>query len=186
MSARFSVWFSRVSALAKRVERRLQRLDAAGIERPERGRAAHDLKRRALLRTGLGEEERAVLELERREDDLRAEADLLAWPAPAQPAGDHQVDDEDERVLVVSRPERDRNALPNARDVVNGRADEAFDRRIDRAEHERTQQPDSLESAAADVRRERFYVHCHVGQFRHPPSVAQDADAAGRRPGPCV
>ena len=57
------------------------------------------------------------------------------------------MDDQEER--VGSSAERQDDALADARDAVNGRAGEAFDRRIDGAEHEGLEQPDSLEPAAA-------------------------------------
>ena len=66
-----------------------------------------------------------MLELERREDDLGAEAGFLARLAPPEAPGDHQVDHEDQRVGIGERPEGERDSLTDARDLVHGRARQA-------------------------------------------------------------
>ena len=162
VSARFSVWFSRVSALVKLLERGVERLDAAGIERAQRRLAAHQLQRRALLRARLGEEQRAVLEDERGEHQLRPHPRFLARLAPAQAARDHQVDDE--KQIVV---EGEDDALADAAHAADDRAVDRVDRRIDRAEDERAVEREPLEAAADDVARQRLEVDDDVGEFGH-------------------
>ena len=183
VSARLSVWFSRVSAARNCVERRVERLDAAGIDVAERGLAAHHLDRGALLRAGFGEQQRAVLELQRRQDDLRAEAGFLARLAPSEAPGDHQVNHEDQR-------RRHRRA--------------ARRRALFACRHARTSctvAPDSPSTGGSTVRRtnglssrtrlsrrpttcarQRFDVHCDIRKFRHGPSVAQHIGSRGRLP----
>ena len=89
--------------LAECRERRLERFDAAGIERRERRFAPHQLHRCALLRARFREEQRAVLELEHREHQLRSDARLLARLAPAQAPRDHQMEDEEEMFVPETR-----------------------------------------------------------------------------------
>jgi hypothetical protein len=175
---------------AKRLERRVERLDPAGIDRAKRIGAANHLQRCPLLRPGFGEQERPVLELERGQDDLGAHTGLFAGSAPAQASRDHQVNDQDERPGIGERPwpERSRgpegqgDSLADARDALHRRAEEMVERWVDGAEHERAHQPDSVEPPPGDVRGQCFYVHCDVGQFRHSPSVAQETDVGRARP----
>src|SRR4029079_9265775 len=83
----------------KVLERGVERLDAARIQRTQLLLAADDLQRGALLRARLAEKERAVRKLERGEDHLRSSTRLLPRLAPGQTAGDHQVDDEEQRFV---------------------------------------------------------------------------------------
>ena len=92
--------------LVKLFARGVERLDAAGIERAQRRLAAHQLQRGALLRARFGEEQRAVLEGERGEHLLRPHPRFLAGLPPAQPPGDHEVDDEKQVVGRRSRTMR--------------------------------------------------------------------------------
>ena len=123
-----------------------------------------------------------MLELQRRQDDLRAEAGFLARLTPPEAPGDHQVNHEDQRVGIGERPEGERYALTNARDLVHGRARQPVHGRIDRPQDERAQQTDLVEPAADDVCGQRFYVHCDIRKFRHRPSVAQRIGSRGRLP----
>ena len=89
VSARLMVWLSRVSAARNSSSVALERLEAAGIERRQRRGAAHQLHRRALARAGLGEEQRAVIELEDGEHQLRRrnrQSDRARRPAGFAPA----------------------------------------------------------------------------------------------------
>ena len=94
-------------------------LEPAAVELRERVRAAHDVERRALLRARLGEDQRARREVERGErrpcPGRRARRRI-----PAQAAGDHEVDDEEEIVLeaehdALAEPATPRPSCPTAR-----------------------------------------------------------------------
>jgi hypothetical protein len=113
-------------------ERGLERLDSAGIDGAQRI-AAQDLNRRALLRSSLGEEQRPVLEHERGENDLRSDARLLSFVAPAKPAGDHQVDHQRQ-----IRLELEHDSFTNSRDVRNRPTLDRGHRRFDRSQDEGT------------------------------------------------
>ena len=91
---------------------RFEDLDAARVHRLQRRLALHQMQRGAPLRAGLGERQRAVLELEERERAAR----LLA--GPVQAAGDHQVQHEEELVLepeddALAEPGQPRTVLPS-------------------------------------------------------------------------
>ena len=146
--------------LVKLFARRLERLDAAGIQRAQRRFSSHHLQRRALLRARLGEKQRAVLEQERGEHQLRPHPGLLARLAPAQPPGDHQVDDE--KQIVV---EGEHEALADAAHTANGLGMNGSERRIDGAQDEGAVQGDPLEAAADDVARQRLEIDDDVGEF---------------------
>ena len=156
--------------LVKLLAGRLERLDTAGIERAQRRVAAYQLQRRPLLRARFGEEQRAVLEHERREQQLRPHPRLLAGLPPAEPTGDHQVDDQKEggtgRKGRIGRIVKDKNdALAAAADAADDLAVHRVERGIDRAQHERAVQRDPLEAPPADVARQRLEVDDDVGEF---------------------
>ena len=98
-SARLSVWFSDLSALRERGEIGLQHLQPAGVERPQRRLALHEVQRRPPLRARLGKGERPVVELEHCERDPAGRSG--AGRQPAQPPRDHQVDHEEELALEL-------------------------------------------------------------------------------------
>src|SRR5438105_3384063 len=70
---------------AKLFERRIQRFDAARIERADSVKAVDELNRRALLRARLREDQRAAREFEGGQDQFRAESQFAAALAPAEP-----------------------------------------------------------------------------------------------------
>ena len=79
--------------------------NAASAARPP-----HDVKRCAALGSRLGQRKRAAGEIEQRERDSSRR--LLIVGEPAQAAGDHQVNDEEEIVF-----EREDDALADAANV---------------------------------------------------------------------
>ncbi len=134
----------------------LERLDSAGIELGEFRATANGDERRALLRAGFGEQERAALEVERGESELlRHRAPLLA---PTESARDHQVHDEEE--LAV---EREDDALADAAQRGDAPALELGELRFDRAQEERALEPHSFELDAANAPFEVFDVERDVG-----------------------
>ena len=101
VSARLSVWFSRVSRSAKTRQADVQDFEAAGIERrevrPRRATTCSDACRRASLpRSGssvpVGKSNAARPDLA---------GDGRAASLPAQPSGDHQVQDEEQIVVEL-------------------------------------------------------------------------------------
>ena len=95
--------------------------------------------------------------------------------APAQPAGDHQVNDQEEVVV-----EHEHDALADAAHAADDLAVSGVERRIDGAQDERAEEPDPLEAPADDVRGQRFDVDDDVGQFRQ--SLPQPLDNLLARP----
>src|SRR5262249_35751599 len=135
-------------------------VDAARVQRLEPRASAEDVELRALLRARLGEYERALRKIERREADLlrNGRAALL----PAEPARDHEVDREEEIAL-----ERQDDALPEALDPEDALPLGLGELRLERAEEERAHQAHALERLAGDARRQRLHVDGDVGELRH-------------------
>src|SRR5499427_10456436 len=148
--------------LAKLLERDLEGLDAAGIERLQRRLSLYELHRRALLRSGFGEPERAVLEFKRGEHDLRAQPQLLATRPPAEPAGDYQMDDEKEVGI-----ERQYDPLANPPDAANGQPDDRLNRRDHGPQHEWALNIEPLQPVAHDGGGQRLGVDDDIRQLRH-------------------
>ena len=125
VSARLSVWFSRVSARAKRLEVDLEHLEAARVMLAERRLALDHVQRRPLLRAGLGERQRAVREIERRQRVAAGElgAAWLRACRQCSAARDHEVQDEPQVVL-----EADRDALAEPAQPADPFAVERADR----------------------------------------------------------
>ena len=93
-------------------------IDSAGIECGQPRLARSHMQRRALLRSGLGQREAAVVEQERGQG--AAAVGLLGFLAPVQASGDHQVQHQPDVVIEADRdafadaPERS-NLVPHAR-----------------------------------------------------------------------
>ena len=168
-----------VLARERRVEL-LERRRRAARGRRDRARAsaaspAHELQRRALLRARLGQQQRAVREVERRQDHLRPDARRSARLAPAQPPRDHQVDDQEE--LVV---ELEHDALADAPHAADDLAGDRVDRRRHRAQDERARQHHLFEHSAGHLRPQRFHVDHDVWKFRHSPAFYARPACRGR------
>ena len=140
-----------------------QHLDAARVERAQPVLAGDDVQRGALARARFGHEQRAGRELERGEPDFAR--DGRATRPPAQAAGDHQMEHEEELAL-----ERDHDALAEP-----ARGD-------DRAQEKRARQLDALERVADDACRQALAIELDVGQLGHRPSAR---DERARRLGWC-
>ncbi len=168
VSARFSVWFSRRRRAGER--RRVDRhhVDAAGIERVQRGLARDDVQRRAPLAAGFGEIERAVVELERRERVAR-----LPCVAPAS----RQC----RRPAIIRCRTRKRSPsspmtmrLPSRRRLVHAPAGRVRDRRHGGAQQERVLQAHAVQDAAFDARLETLAIDLDVGQLWHISGGSRD------------
>src|SRR6185503_6334475 len=105
--------------------------------------AANERDRCAFLRSRFCEVERATLELEPGKHDLGSESQLGSWLTPPKPSGDHQVNDEKHLLLPGPRPlvESDHDALPDTADFADHLVLNGIQRRIDRSQHEWTEQP---------------------------------------------
>src|SRR5713101_9405344 len=113
-----------------------ERLDPAGVERDDRRLALQEMNRRALLRPGLGQRERARREVQGRQPELAGH--LRAWRFPVKAPGDHQVDRQEEIAL-----EGDDDALAHAAEP----GDRWLRRSADRTNARRTGSPASRRSS---------------------------------------
>ena len=129
MSARLSVWFSRVRRARERRRDPLQHLEAAGIETRELAAPATRCSDACRRDPASVKHQRAGRKIERRQADLAR--DRSAALAPAQPPGDHQVQHEEE--LAV---ELEDDALAQAAKPDDGAAFNRADRWIGRAQEE--------------------------------------------------
>jgi hypothetical protein len=170
------VWFSDDQPRGELVAARRQHVDAAGVERAQRGASLDDMQRRAPLAAGLGQRERAAVELEEGERVARRR---LALREPEQAAGDHQVD-HDEEVAV----ERDHDALADPLDALH----RAPAGRCDRRHAVRSRNGLSSRTASSrwpdDARREAVDVDRDVGQLGHRGSVPSGPRQGPRRSRP--
>ena len=135
-------------------------LEAAGVEALERRFTDDVVQRRPPLGSGFGERERAFSELERRKRDPGRR--FGAALEPAQPARDHEMQDE-----VAFARERDDDALAEPAHVVDAPPFGVADRRHGSAQYERIAEPHVEERLSHDARRERLAVDGQVGKFRH-------------------
>src|SRR5262249_38876352 len=154
--------------LSKLVTRDLKRLDAARIERSERRLALHELHRRALLRSGFGQPQRAVRELKRGEHDFRAQPQLFAARSPTQPAGNHQMNDQKE-----VRLERQDDPLADAADASDFPTDDRLNRRRHRPQDEWTLNMEPLQRVIHDGGRQRLRVDDDIREFGHLSTLVQ-------------
>ena len=93
VSARFSVWFSRVSASPNCSTVDVSTSSPPGSCDASSCFAAHQIQRRAPLRSGLGQDQRSVGEIERGEADLARNLCAPLRRGHLEAAGDHQVND---------------------------------------------------------------------------------------------
>ena len=130
----------------------------------ERVFAADDVDRRAALRSGLGEHERAVVEVERGQAELAG--NLRAGGEPLEAAGDHQMDDEEE--LAFESEDDPFAEAPEGDDFLAGQLGGG---RLDRAEDERIGEPELFQRMAEHARLQRLEIDGDVGKFRHDPFI---------------
>ena len=153
---------------------------AAKTSRPPRSNSASaarprdEVERRALLRAGLGEDQRAVREVERGEPDLARDLGAAARSSAAGPAIIRWM------TSVQVAVERQDDALADALDRLDRRDRAARRRRIDSAQHERARDPDALERLADGQRAQPLDVDGDVGQLGHAPRVARRAVSVRR------
>ena len=150
---------------AECVERRIERLEPARVERSQRRLANDDVERGALPRTGLCENERPSREVERREPQSRR--DLRPWLAPLEATGDHEVEDEEEIAL-----ERERDALADPPHAAHRAALCARERRLDGAHEVGAHDAGTHQRRADEPRREVLDVERDVRQLGHGGTIA--------------
>jgi len=165
----------------ERVACRRHDVDAARVERSERFTPLDDMERCAPLLARLGERERAAGKGEERE---RVRRRRLAALEPAQPSGDHEMDDDEEVAF-----ERQHDALAEPLDPDDELALDRRDRRRHRAEQERVTDRDALETLADGLGGEPLDVDGDVGELGHRgsvPSRAAHLSGAAARATPVV
>ena len=165
VSARLSVWLSRVSAA------RTSRASVSSGSMPPGSSAASPARRR---RRGAKRASSMPASVKNsvpsaNSNDARTicgQAALRPRLAPSQPAGDHQMDDQKQ-----IRIEAQHDALAETTDAPNGLTGNGVDRRGDRTKHEGAAQSDAFENAAGDLRRQGFDVDHDVWKFRHSAGI---------------
>jgi hypothetical protein len=133
--------------VAKALEVGVENFQTARIVGAEAALAANDVERRALLRARLGDEQRSLREIERRESHLPE--GLCAARSPAKPPGYHQMKNEKEIIL-----EREDDPLAEAAKLDNPLSFRSADRHLDRAEEEWAREPHSS-SGSFEMRERR-------------------------------
>ena len=160
VSARLSVWFSRSSAPRNASRLGHEDLDAARIVRAQRRLAAHDVQRCPLLGARLGQHQRAVREVERRErvaaGELGARVSPSAGGRRSSGAGPARA-----------RPRARSRCACRAGGAPGRACPDGLERRIDGAQQERAREPDAFERPVQDARLERLEVDGDVGQLGH-------------------
>ena len=141
-----------------------QHLDAAGIVLPQVAGAAYDMQRRALDGAGLGEDQGAGRQVEGRQAQLARNPGLCR--TPAEPPGDHQVEDQIEIALQF---EDDPLAQPAETQHLPVFA--LLYRRLDGPEQERTREANLLEGLAYDPWLQGVDVEQDIGQFGHAAAL---------------
>src|SRR5215831_7571325 len=152
---------------------RVQHLEAPAVELRERVRALHDVNRRAPLRARLREIERPSLEPERSLSELAA--DRLSSLTPSQTPGDHEMNDDVQRVVRA-----DDDPLAESADGSHLLADHGGERRVDRSEHERVEGASAADLLTEDPRSQRFDVDGDVRELGQPSLSSLDGGWASR------
>jgi len=132
---------------AKGRERRFQHLEPTRVEATERGLASGDGKRRASLRAGFCQEERAGRKIEG--GQAQPPWDLRSGAPPVETAGDHQMKNDEHLVLKNEDDPLSEAAERNHRPAVR-----LLDGGIDRSQDEGTRETDSLDRVAGNARLE--------------------------------
>jgi hypothetical protein len=150
----------------------LQHIDAAWVHCLQRLAPGHQMDRCAALGAGLGQHQRTGVEREGGECALGGR--LGAGREPAQAAGDHQMDDQ-EQWRAIAGLQRQHHALAEPLDAEDTRAFRLRDRRQRGAQHERVEHAHALQRVALHLGGEALDVDRDVGQLRHARSVPRRA-----------
>jgi hypothetical protein len=126
----------------------------------ERATARHDVHGGAPFRTGLGQHQRAGVEIDGCQ--LMAPGEFHAGRAPMEPAGDHQMN-HDPQVAFES----DRDTFSYAFEPEHAQTLESRDRRFGRTQQEGTRDPHALDDATRDPCLECVQIRVDVGKLGH-------------------
>jgi hypothetical protein len=137
-----------------------QYFQPARIVLPEACGAAGNMNRRLPAGAGFGEDQRAAGKVERGEPDLVG--NRCAAIAPAEPAGNHQVQDQEQLVAEIEH-----EALSQPAQVHDSPSFERRHRRLDRTNDERVAQAHALDRLVHDARAQGIQVQLDIGQLRH-------------------
>ena len=160
VSARFSVWFSAISRAANAARSASSTSSPPGSCSPSAASPAPGGWRPAASSPASVSSSVPLGEVEGEQPDLAG--NRRAPLAPPQPAGDHQVDDEEQ---VPSNAKTSR--LPSRRMLPHRAARDGGDRRVVGADDERIADPHRLDRLAGDACRQCAPVQLDVGQFGH-------------------
>ncbi len=143
-------------ALGEHRQRRVENLEASRVERCELRDPCHDVHRRLTASSLFSEDGRAGREIERRQAHL-------AWNGratlpPAQPSGNHQVQDQEQTAVEVKD-----DPLSHPPQSHDHAAFDGSDGRLDRAHEERIPEPQPLERLIKHPRGQRFEIERDVG-----------------------
>jgi hypothetical protein len=141
-------------------ERYLEHLDAARIVLSERLAAPDNVKRSLAFRSCLGEQQSTVVEIERKQTDLSG--NLGALVLPPEPAGDHEVEHEEQFVLGLEH-----DTFSSTMQVDNGPTLQRRQRRVNRSQQKGRHQTDPLDGVTDDPRPQCVEVQQDVRQLRH-------------------
>src|SRR6516164_3543712 len=144
--------------VAKAPEIGVENFQTARIVGAEAILTANDMERRPLLRARLGDEQRPIWEVERRESDLPD--GFHATRSPAKAPGDHQMKNEKEIIL-----EREDDPLAEAAKLDNPLPFRGADRHIDRAEEEGAREPHLFQRLVRDAGTKMVDVKRDVRKF---------------------
>src|SRR5687768_3209774 len=139
--------------------RDLKRLEPSALELLQRLRSSHEMQRRALLRSRLGERQLAVGKLECRED---VAWHPLRWFEPVQPTRNHEMHD-DVQIVVYARDD----PLAEPADRANGLVGHAVQGRVYRAQQKWRVQVEHDDRLADDAAFEGLDVDSDVRQLGH-------------------
>ena len=174
VSARLSVWFSLRRRAAKASARRLERLEAAGVEGGERGAPRDDPHPRALLRARLGEEKSPVVEEKREKTDFLWNGKRGVAGPPSKAPRDHEVQNEEKVAvaLLVRIPlftfKEKYEALPQPGHPSQRSALDRGERRCDGPQDERAREAHLPQRLPLQEALEVLGVDDDVRKLRHP------------------
>ena len=152
------------------VERAHERLDPAALELVER---SGEMDRGALLRRRLREHQRAGWEIEGGKADLSR--DLRSPLEPLEPAGDHQVNHQEQPTL-----EDEDDPLAEPANLEHAPSAGCAERRVEGAHHERTRDANTLQRLTGHARRDRLDVDGDVRKLRHAAVLTHLCSARSR------
>ena len=156
----------------------IQDLQAAAVVLGQPRAPRHQVQRRAPRGARLGEHQRAGVELKAGQPHLARNLRRRVAILPAQAAGDHQVDHQEQ---IATQGEHD--ALAEPLHGLHPRAVRGADRRIEGAQHERVGDAHTLQRAVHGAAPQVLHVHGYRGQFRHGPAAKATPPGGSRQGG---